>query len=246
MKVFNCPQGSGEWKSLRLGIPTASEFDSIMTPEFKLRTGQTPETYLYKKLCEKLLGFSPDIDAFAIEQGVILEKEARPYYEFTFNTPVQLVGFCTTDDGRVGCSPDGLIGEDGGIEIKCPQPHTHLRYLLEGGLPKDYMAQVHGSMYVTGRPYWMFMSYSRQFQPLLIRVERDERIQSMIHQALEAFLDKFEDKYATIKAARDADNAIKEADFQRLHEAELAKARAASPTGELPGEKWLRENGRIS
>lgn len=215
MKVYNCPQGSGEWKALRLGLPTASEFDSLLTPEFKPRGGQTPETYLYQKLCEKLLGFSPDINAFAIEQGVILEKEARPYYEFTFNAPVQLVGFCTTDDGRVGCSPDGLIGEDGGIEIKCPQPHTHLRYLLEGVLPKDYVAQVHGSMYVTGRPWWMFMSYSRQFQPLVLRVERDERIQSLIHEALESFLDKFEEKYVAIKKTRDAENAIKNAEYEK-------------------------------
>lgn len=200
-----------------MGLPTASEFDSLVTPEFKPRTGQTPETYLYTKLVEKLLGFAPDFSAFAVEQGVILEQEAKPYYELTFDTPIQSVGFCTTDDGRIGCSPDGLIGCDGGIEIKCPQPAQHLRYLFDGGVPKDYLAQVHGSMLVTGRPWWMFMSYSRQFGPLVVKVERDERIQSLLRAALDAFLVKFDEKMESIRRMREEDPVIaaKRAEYER-------------------------------
>jgi len=204
VKIHDCKQGSPEWHALRLGIPTASDFDQLVTPEFKLRTGATPDTYLYAKLCEKMLGFSPsaDVNSFAMGQGVILESEARPYYEFTYDTKIQQVGFCTTDDGRIGCSPDGLIGDDGGIEIKCPQPERALRYLMEGGVPKEYLAQVHGSMFVTGRPWWLFMSYSRQWPAHIVRVERDEKIQAALRQALELFLEKFDAKHATISAIR--------------------------------------------
>lgn len=215
MNIHDVKQGSGEWKSLRLGIPTASEFDAIVTPEFKPRTGQTPETYLYQKLCEKLLGFAPDINAFAMDQGVILEGEAKPFYELTYDRPLQSVGFCTTDDGRIGCSPDGLLGTDGGLEIKCPQPHTHLRYFMEGGVPKEYLAQVHGSMLVTGRPWWEFMSYSRQFPPVIVRVERDERIQALLRAAIDAFLVKFDEKYSALKSMRDDENAIKSSEYEK-------------------------------
>jgi len=202
MKILDCTQGSPEWKSARLGIPTASEFDALVSPEWKIRTGQGPETYLYAKLCEKLLGFAPDVSSFAMEQGTILESEARPCFEFEYESPVRQVGLCLSDDGRIGCSPDGLIGEDGGIEIKCPQPATHLKYLLEGELPPQYRAQVHGSMLVTGRAWWNFMSYSRQFPPLLVRVERDEKIEKTLRAALDVFLEKFDAKLAVIQAMR--------------------------------------------
>jgi hypothetical protein len=210
MKTHDVAQGSAEWRALRMGIPTASEFDQLVTPEFKPRTGQMPETFLYQKLVEKLLGYAPDFSAFAVEQGVILEQEAKPYYELTFDTPIQKVGFCTTDDATIGCSPDGLLGLDGGIEIKCPMPHTHLRYLMDGGLPKDYYAQVHGSMLVTGRPWWIFMSYSRQFAPLVVKVERDERIQTALRAALDAFLAKFADKLKAVQRMREEDPVIAE------------------------------------
>jgi hypothetical protein len=202
MKTYNVAQGSPEWKALRLGLPTASEFDALVTPEWKIRTGQGPETYLYQKLCEKILGFAPDANSFAMEQGAILESEARPFYEFEFSQPVQVVGFCTSDDGRIGCSPDGLIGETGGLEIKCPQPATHLKYLLGGELPKEYRAQVQGAMLVTGRPAWTFMSYSRQFPPLVLRVERDTAAQEVLKSALEIFLEKFDEKLALVSAMR--------------------------------------------
>jgi hypothetical protein len=213
MKTHDCKQGSSEWSQLRLGRPTASDFDQLVTPEWKIRTGQMPETYLYQKLCERILGYSPRdaVGTFEMGQGIILESEARPWYEFTRDVRVQTPGFCTTDDGRIGCSPDGLIGEDGGLEVKCPQPERALRYLLDGGVPKEYLPQVHGSMLVTGRPWWDFLSYSRQFPALVVRVERDERIQAVLADALGAFLYKFDSKLATITAMRDAENAKREA-----------------------------------
>lgn len=211
MITHSCTQGSPEWLALRRGIPTASEFDALISPEWKIRTGQGPETYLYRKIAEKILGFSSnDASSFSMGQGVILEQEAIPFYSFTEDVRIERVGFCTTDDGRVGCSPDGLIGPSGGIEVKCPQPDTHLKYLMEGELPKEYRAQVHGSMYVTGRALWTFLSYSRQFPALIVHVERDDTIQSAIHDALTKFLSKFDVALAKISAMRDAANSMRQ------------------------------------
>jgi hypothetical protein len=192
-------QHSAEWMIARSGIPTASEFDSLVTPDFKIRTGDMPKTYLAKKLAEAwqggpLAGFN----VFDMEQGQILEDEAKPWYELEFGEKIQSVGFVTTDDGRVGCSPDGLIGDDGGIEIKCPAAHTHIGYILKGELPKDYAAQVHGSMYVTGRPWWKFLSYRRHFPPLMLTIFRDEEIIEKIDEAVKEFLACFDSAMARL------------------------------------------------
>lgn len=218
MKTHDVKQGSPEWLALRLGIPTASEFDSLISPEWKARTGEGPRTYLYEKVCAKILGFAPEASSWAMEQGSLLENEAIPYFEFTTGIKVDRVGFCTTDDGRIGCSPDGLIGDDGGIEAKCPQPAHHLRYLAEGVVPKAYLAQVHGSMYVTGRPWWYFLSYSRQFPALVLRVERDPVIQDAIHAAIQPFLARFDELHARIKALRDSENAQKTAAYEAANQ----------------------------
>ncbi len=199
MKTHDCKQGSEEWLRLRLGIPTASEFDNLVTPEWKVRTGQTPETYMLKKVAEKAMG-APLLSyaSGAMEQGVILESEAVAWYEFAHGATIERPGFCTTDDGRIGCSPDGLLGADGGIEIKCPEPHTHLKYLLAGAVPKEYMAQVQGSIYVTGRAWWDFVSYSRHFPPLVVRVPRDEKAQAALGECLPKFLSDFDSAIARI------------------------------------------------
>jgi hypothetical protein len=218
VKTFYEKQGTPQWAALRLGIPTASEFDSLVTPDFKRRTGEGPKTYLYRKACERLLGFAPEGGGtWAMEQGVIGEVEALPYYEFTYGVKIDRVGFCTTDDGRIGCSPDGLIGTDGGIEVKTPQPHTHLKYLMDGGVPRDYLAQVHGALLVTGRKWWIFMSYSRQFAPLVVKVERNEGIIAALRGALCDFLDDFDTTISVITKMRDAENAIKQAEHDRMN-----------------------------
>lgn len=182
-----------EWLVARSGIPTASEFDQLLTPEFEIRKGQMPATYLHRKLAETWLGGPlPGANVLDMEFGKILEEQALPFYELEFGEPIQRVALVTTDDGRVGCSPDGLIGDEGGIEIKCPEAHTHVGYLLKGGVPKDYLTQIHGAMWVTGRPWWKFLSYRRMFPPLVVTVFRDEKIQAAITDAIALFLSKFD------------------------------------------------------
>lgn len=186
-------QGSLAWLELRAGKVTASEIGEMLTPQFKPRTGDRPQKYLYTKLAEHVLrGPLPDSGrSFAMEQGSIREEEARPWLEMETGLEVQTVGFIETDDGRAGCSPDGLIGEYGGAEIKCPQPATHVRYLIEGILPEQYITQVHASLYVTGRKWWYFLSYCPGFSPLLLTVERNEVACDAIASALEHFKTRF-------------------------------------------------------
>lgn len=186
-------QRSLEWMQARAGKPTASEFDALLTPKFEVRKGQMPQTYLAKKVAEAWLGGPlAGFNTFDMDQGNILEEEALPWYELEFGAKVDRVGLCTTDDERVACSPDGLLGDSCGLEVKCPEVHTHVGYLLAGVLPPDYAAQVHGSMFVTGMSEWKFLSYCRRFPPLLLTVERDEAIQQSIADALGAFLERFD------------------------------------------------------
>lgn len=192
MKVHPAGQGSLEWMQARAGIPTASEWDQILTPEFAIRKGEMPKTYLAKKVAEAWLGGPlPGFNVWDTDQGHLLEEEAIPAFEFQTGIQVQRVGLITTDDGLVGCSPDGLIGEDSGIECKCPAAQTHVSYVLAGVLPKDYAVQVHGSMFVTQRPTWKFLSYRRRFPSLILDVERDDEIQEKIAEALALFLGQF-------------------------------------------------------
>lgn len=196
MKEFNVTQGTPEWHELRLGVPTASEFDALMTPEFALRTGETPKTFLYKKVAEHLTGPLPQWSGNATDQGHFLEPEAVPFFEMETGLDVRKVGFILADGARCGCSPDGLIGDDSGLEIKCPGALNHTRYFCEGALPKAYVAQVHGSMFVTGRTSWHFMSYHRKLPPFHLIVKRDEAVMALISKALTKF-------YADFDATRD-------------------------------------------
>ncbi len=210
MKIHDCQQGTLEWTKLHFGIPTASGLDNLLTPEFELRKGEMPKTYVYKKVAEKLQG-RPLIDlsasSFMLEQGMIIEEEARPWYALEYDKKIKQVGFCTTDDGRFGCSPDGLIDESDtcftgleydnregvGLEIKSPAAHTHVKYLVNGVLPKEYVAQVYGSMFVTGFKKWIFVSYRRGFPALVLEIYRDEKAMAAIERAITVFHHDFKE-----------------------------------------------------
>jgi len=196
MVIHDCEQCTIEWVRLHFGIPTASGLDNLITPEFELRKGETPKTYIYKKVAEKIQG-RPLIDlnasSFMMEQGMIIESEARPWFELEHDKKVRQVGFIMSDDGRFGCSPDGLIeGEDCGLEIKSPAAHTHVKYLVNGVLPKEYVAQVYGSMFVTGFEKWIFVSYRRGFPALVLEIYRDEKAMMAIANAIDSFHAEFD------------------------------------------------------
>lgn len=202
MKIIDVQQNTSGWLQARCGVVTASEFDNVISPEWKARTGQGVESYMLRKVAERAMGYPQQMftGSGATEQGKLLEERAIPYYEFAYNVEVKRVGLCVTDDGKIGCSPDGLLGDEGGIEVKCPEHHTHVKYLLGGAVPKEYLAQVHGSMFVTGRKWWVFMSYSSFFPPLIIRVVRDEEIQAKLRDALIPFVANLDSAHERLNA----------------------------------------------
>lgn len=184
---IDCTQRDDLWRACRLGIPTASSFAKILTPTGKLSTQR--DAYIHQLLAEWVLGYEDEIpQTYWIERGANLEPEARNWYEFQHGVDVRQVGFVYTDERRLsGCSPDWLIGEDGGGEIKCPKASTHIGYLLAETIPKDYIPQVQGCLYVTGRAWWDFVSYHPELPPKVIRVERDPEYQQALEQALGRF-----------------------------------------------------------
>lgn len=195
-----CEQGSVEWMRLRLGRVTASGIDAILTTKWAFSESAGMRTYLYKRIAEKLTGYPADqFSTKATEAGQILEPEAIPSFELDTNLDVQRVGFVIADDGRTGCSPDGLVGDDDGLEIKCPLPHTHVGYLVGGVLPDTYRAQVHASLWVTGRKRWHFYSYCRKLPALHVVVERDEEIMNAITEALAKFYALFDSTLEKLK-----------------------------------------------
>ena len=197
MKIINVVQNTEDWLRARAGIPTASEFHNLVTPGGKVREGDTPATYMHRKLAEKWTGapLPTTYSGGALEQGNLRQDEAIPWYVLTSGREIEPVGFITTDDGRIGCSPDGMFGDGTGIEVKCPDLHTQIKYLFGNELPPEYWPQVQGSMLVTGAPRWVFLSYCRALPPLVLTVERDEKAIAVLRDALDKWLDRFDDAY---------------------------------------------------
>lgn len=187
MITLDVEQQSAEWIIARLGIPTASCFDRIITT--KGEPSKQAEKYLQQLACERVTGISEDSYKSAyMQRGNDVEAEARQFYELVTDSVVQKAGICYPDERkRYSCSPDGLVGEDGGIQIKCPSGAVHVGYLLANKLPTEYFTQIQGELLCTGRKWWDFISYYPGLKPLLIRVNRDESFIATLKSALEAF-----------------------------------------------------------
>jgi hypothetical protein len=199
MKVVDCIQGTPEWMAARCGIPTASNFDKIVDTTGKPSKQRTK--YLYQLAGERIAGKIEETHQnAAMLRGIEMESEARGLYSLLSGQEVVQVGLCLSEGkAGYGASPDGLIGEDGGVEIKCPLVSTHVSYLLANKLPSDYFQQVQGGLLVTGRKWWDFVSYYPGLRPLLIRVEPDKAFQKALKVELELFVNELDDIVRKIK-----------------------------------------------
>lgn len=159
MIVHKCEQGSEEWQQLRCGVVTMSHAKELLTGG----KGKTRQSYILDLVSERLSGKPVDsYSSLDMQRGQFLEPYALSAFEAIHDVAVDRVGFITTDDGRIGCSPDGLIGEDAGIEVKCPNPRQHIRNIKSNGFD-DYLAQVQGNMWITGRKRWYLVSFCPWF-----------------------------------------------------------------------------------
>lgn len=175
MIIVDCEQGSDEWFKARMGVPSASNFSKICTTSGKWSA--SADAYINELASEVITGQrSQGFTNDAMQRGIDLEPQARKNFEFMYDHKVEEIGFCIHEELGVGCSPDGLIDNFMGLEIKCPLAHTHLSYLKKGMLPSKYIQQVQGSLLVTERGCWHFYSYHPDFgEQLMITVQRDEK-----------------------------------------------------------------------
>jgi len=185
-QIVECEQGSPEWFAARLGLPTSSEFATVMAKGRDGGASVTRKAYLNKLAGEILTGEPAEsYTNVHMERGKLQEEEAREAYSFMKDAEPQLVGFIV--NGTKGCSPDSLIGDEGGLEIKTALPHIQVERLLRGELPAEHRAQVQGNLWVTERKWWDFVSYCPRLPLLVVRVERDEEYIAKISKAVDAF-----------------------------------------------------------
>jgi hypothetical protein len=199
-------QYSDDWYRARLGIPTASHFHNIITPTGVPTRGDRRKKYMYRLIAEKLLKQAMD-DSFSgywVKRGRELETEAADAFlrqsGLGGSWALHKVGFCTTNDGKVGCSPDRVLrrGEhrdtDEGVEIKCPSPWVQVEYLLEG--PEDnYKPQVQGHMLICGYPCMHLWAYHPNMPAVHIRTQRDDLFVEKLARELYYFCNETEIEY---------------------------------------------------
>lgn len=184
MIYHDIQQNTDEWLRLRLGKFTASMFKDVMA---KTNTA-TYTNAIYQIAYERITGeITNGYTNEWMERGKELEPEARLWYELNFEEVSNGGFFC---DDWVGASPDGLIGTEGLIEIKCPKPSTHIQYLIDNELPSIYQWQVQGQLYVTNRKWCDFVSYHPKLKPLVVRVNRDETIIAELQARLDQSIQK--------------------------------------------------------
>lgn len=186
MIVLKVPQGSPEWHYARLGIPTASQFDRIITPKTR-KPASGSESYMHELLAEWATGLPAGAEGRGfMERGSLMEDWALSYYQLQTDAPaIERVGCVLRDDGMVACSPDALVG-DGGLEIKCPSTVQHIANLLNG--VDRYFAQAQGGMLITGRKWWDILSYHPEIPAHIVRVYRDEEYIAALSSALDQFV----------------------------------------------------------
>jgi hypothetical protein len=180
MNIITCVQGTPEWKAARAGKITGSRMPDVMT---KLKNGgdsKVRTSYKAQIIAEILTG-EPQDDLFIsgpMRRGIELEPFARAAYEMKTDVMVDQVGFVIHPNvTRLGCSPDGLVGEEGMVEFKCPLPATHIKYLLEGGAPEEYQPQLLTELAVCERKWNDFVSFCPEMpeglQLFIVRFDRD-------------------------------------------------------------------------
>lgn len=223
MKHIPCVQGSEEWHRHRRGLLTASEMPRVITAKrWELATGRL--ALQVELVTELALDVSLDqVTTAAMQSGRDWEPKARSAYELRYGVDVESCGFCTTDDGRIGASPDGLVGEDGGLEIKSPfKPEHHMGYLLRpDSFKEEHFVQTQSQLYVTNRKWTDLVSYFAGLPMVCVRILPHPEFQAKLDAAVKTFLRELSDLV------------------------ELAKARGVdfpAPSEAMPSSDWITES----
>jgi hypothetical protein len=199
MQILNFEQGSPEWYAARLGIPTASEFKTIIGVKKDAKDKVTRQIYM-RKLAGEILTGEP-MESYSnghMDRGREMEDEARNLYCFECNMEPQRVGFIR--NGNTGCSPDSLIGTDGGLEIKTALAHIQIDCLDRDEFPPEHRFQVQGNLWLAEREWWDFVSYWPKLPLLVKRVYRDESCIKDIAAAVDQFNSELHEMVTRLRA----------------------------------------------
>lgn len=186
LQIYTCDQGTPEWLECRRGIPTASEFDTVLAKGKAGGESKTRRTYMLKLAGERLTGepmYSYSNDH--MERGKEMEAEARNLYAMVADVEPVQVGFMRRGDA--GASPDSLVGDSGLLEIKTKLAHLQLEVLLANELPSEHKAQVQGQLWISGREWVDFVSYWPGLPLFVKRIYRDEPYIARLKVEVDAF-----------------------------------------------------------
>lgn len=169
VEILRVEQGSDEWHSARFGLPTASRFKDVLAKG----EGKTRRRYMLDLIGERLTGEGAEsYTNVHMERGKAMEAEARDLYRFMTDNEPEQVGFIKNE--TAGCSPDSIIGEKGLLEIKTKLPALQIEVILADKVPSEHIAQIQGSLWVSGREWCDFVSYWPRLPLFVKRVYRDE------------------------------------------------------------------------
>lgn len=199
-------QGSPEWHALRLGKVTASRVADVVA-RTKTGWGASRANYMAELIAERLTGNVGDsFTNAAMQWGTDQEPNARAAYEFRHDCEVAQIGFVIHPNIQdSGASPDGLIGDAGMVELKCPNTATHIETLLSGTVPAKYITQMMWQMACTGRKWCDFVSYDPRMPETMKlyvkRISRDDNQIANLEKDVTEFLDEMSQKIAKLIAS---------------------------------------------
>lgn len=192
-------QGSEEWASIRRGLLTASEMKLILTPTLKTADNAASRAHVYEIAAQRISGYvEPTYVGDDMLRGMEDEIEARALYSEKY-APVTECGFVTNDEFgfTIGCSPDGLISSDGGLECKGRRQKFQIQAISSGEMPDDYALQVQTCLMVTRRAWWDFVSWSGGLPMFVVRALPDLEMQAAIIKAATLFEARVNEVVAT-------------------------------------------------
>ena len=205
MIIVDCVQGTEEWFKARAGIPTASEFSTIMASGRGGGESKTRKKYLYRLAGEIITGEPAESYANAhMDRGKAMEAEARAMYAFMRDADPQLVGFIKRDDGAAGASPDALIGDNGALEIKTKLAELVVEQILANRFPSEHRAQTQGVLWIAEREWIDLAIYWPKMPMVTMRAYRDEAYIAEISAAVRQFNDELAEIVEKVRAYKEA------------------------------------------
>lgn len=182
-------QRSPEWYAARCGIVTASAVGKLITPTLKVASNETSRGLIASLVAERITGeVEPTFTSDDMFRGIVHEPLARDVYSGHYQQAVEC-GFMRLDGGgwSLGVSPDGLVGDEGGIEIKCPRAKTHVLTILADEVPAHHLPQIQAALLVSGRKWWDFVSFCAGLPLFVKRVYPDPTAHEAITDACKKF-----------------------------------------------------------